>query len=202
MRPGVRFMLPPRPRSRTSPAGRANPYEVPWIRIKDAISLIMRHRDVGPETAQSNLRQACFSGRVSSRHLLALTDEHGEKRIGFPLLRRDAWNSGSAINVDKNSLHSLDLGTVEQVEIAEVELSFWLAKPRRGPVAGQTARYADADRALFGAIEHIMAKGSKSVAEAARDLAWQGKLNGRGTAESRVRRLANLYRKERLRRPG
>jgi hypothetical protein len=201
MRPGVRFMLPPRPRSRTSLAGWANPYEVGWIGIKDAISLIMRLRDVGPETARSNLRQACFSGKVSSRHLLAFTNEHGEKRIGFPLLPRDAWNSWSSINVDTNSLHSFDLGTVEQVEIAEVELTSWLAKPRRGPVAGQTARYADADRALFGAIEHIMANASKSVAEAAWDLARQGKVNGRGTPESRVRRLANLYRKERLGRP-
>ena len=90
---GIRLLLPER-----SPAPLAkgkNPYEERWIGIKDAVALIMRRRNVGPETAQSNLREACFSNKVRSRYVLAFTDRGGEKKIGFPALQQDAWDSAS-----------------------------------------------------------------------------------------------------------
>jgi hypothetical protein len=192
---GVRCVLPER-----SPAALTkgkNPYEEPWVGIKDAVRLIMRRRNVGPETAQSDLREACFSSKVRSRRLLAFTDGGGEKKIGFPLLPQNAWNSFSTIDVDASSIHALDFGKLEHVEINEMELTAWLARPRRGPKAGRLARYAEADRALFGELERVMLKGSKSLTEAARDLDYERKVNGRGTSEARVRRLARLYRKER-----
>ena len=194
---GARFLLPPRSRSPISHVERVNPYEQPWIGIKDAISLIMRRRDVGPETAQSNLQEACSSRKVRSRHLLAFTDKHGEKRIGFPLLPPEAWNFRGTINFDEGSLWTLDLGRIENIEIGEPDLEAWLSRPRRGPSGGKIARYADHDRALFATLERIMRTQSKSLTEAARELECEGGLTGRGSSESRIRRLTRLYQRER-----
>ena len=87
---------------------------------------------------------------------------------------------------------------IEHVEINEKELTAWVSRPRRGPPAGKLARYAQADRALFDAMECIMREASKSATEAARDLEYEGKVKGRGTSLARVKRLARLYREERL----
>ena len=43
-----------------------------------------------------------------------------------------------------------------------------------------------------------MRRKSISFTEAVRDLDHERKVKGRGTSEARVKRLANLYRKERL----
>ena len=131
------------------------------------------------------------------RRLAASINERNEKRIGFPPLPPDAWNSWSTIDVDADTIHTLDFGTLEHVQINELELTTWLSRPRRGPLAGKIARYADDDRALFASIERIMSGGNKSLTEAVRDLDYERKLKGRGTPESRVRRVTRLFQKER-----
>ena len=70
-------------------------------------------------------------------------------------------------------------------------------KPRRGPRPGSVARYAQSDRALFNDITRMMAKGI-SLMEAVRNLENELKVTGRGTPESRIRRVMRLYKKERL----
>jgi hypothetical protein len=84
----------------------------------------------------------------------------------------------------------------EQIEIRESDLSRWPVKPRRGPEPGRVARFANDDRALFGSMTRIIQRESKSPTETARDLVCKGKAKGRGTLESKVLRLARLYRKE------
>jgi hypothetical protein len=195
--PGSRFVLPDRSSLRTHLAEQVNPYAEPWLNIGDAIGFIMSRRDIGPENAQTKLREACLSGKVRSRHLVIFIDKNDEKRIGFHWLPEEAWTWWNTVDVASGALHTLDLGRVDQVEVSEFDLSTWLARPRRGPVVGKIARYADLDRALFDEMERIMQEGSKSPAEAARDLACQGRVKGGGTPDSRARRLANLYRKER-----
>jgi hypothetical protein len=69
-----------------------------------------------------------------------------------------------------------------------------------GPEPGKLRRYEAADRALFTEFERIMADEKKSRSAAAFDLAQAGKIKGFGTPESRAKRLAALYKRERPRR--
>jgi hypothetical protein len=69
-------------------------------------------------------------------------------------------------------------------------------KPRRGPEPGTVDRFGDSDRALFSELEALMA-GEMSRSAAALQLADQGKVAGTGTPESRAKRLADRYRRER-----
>jgi hypothetical protein len=73
-------------------------------------------------------------------------------------------------------------------------------KPKRrpGPKAGELRRFEAADRALFPELEKIIAARHNSPSAAALVLAQQGKIAGVGisTEESRARRLAALYRRE------
>jgi hypothetical protein len=156
----------------------------------------MRARDVGPENARVALLEACFSGKVRSRHLVAFTDRNGEKKIGLPPVPLAAWKSWPSIDVNESSITAFDFGTLNHIAISKTDLLKWLSRPRRGPVAGKLSRFGNSDRALFSEIERIMKQGSKSVTEAVRELDYEGKVNGRGSSEARVRRLAKLYRKE------
>jgi hypothetical protein len=67
---------------------------------------------------------------------------------------------------------------------------------RRGPKAGEIARYADKDRALFPELERIIRDECKTRSAAASALA--DRIAGAGTPESKAKRLAALYAKERL----
>jgi hypothetical protein len=154
----------------------------------------MTLRDIGPERAKALLREACAAQKVRSRQLVAPQEQ---KLLVRRSLGPHSWSSWNAIDVDRNSLHTLDSGELEYVEVNEQELRALISRPRRGPVSGKVARYEADDRALFRAIKLIMHSGNKSVTEAVRDLESEGKIKGRGTAESRILRVARLYRKQR-----
>jgi hypothetical protein len=64
----------------------------------------------------------------------------------------------------------------------------------RGPKPGAVRRFDEADRALFPEIKELMRTKSLSLGEAARALANDGRVAGRGTIDSRARRLAIAYR--------
>jgi hypothetical protein len=72
-------------------------------------------------------------------------------------------------------------------------------KPKsRGPKPGIIRRYAEDDRKLFPAMEQRMREEKLSYREAAARLADEGKVDGRGTKNSSARRLADLYKLERM----
>jgi len=73
-------------------------------------------------------------------------------------------------------------------------------KRRYGPEPGTLRRYNDADRALFSDLERIMVEKQKSRSAAALELAQARQVKGFGTPESRAKRLAALYKRERPRR--
>src|ERR1700686_2832372 len=131
---GARFQLSER--SLASRVELGDLFEQHWFEIKDAIGLIMRRRNVGPDVAQLKLREACLSGKVKSRQITAIIDERGEKKIRIAVLPRDALSSSSTIDVNTNTIVSRDLGKFEQVAINELDLVAFLARPRRGPPAG------------------------------------------------------------------
>ena len=67
-------------------------------------------------------------------------------------------------------------------------------KPKpRGPTPGRISRFEESDRTLFPEITRLMQSGHLSELEAAKKLAADGKVAGRGGEESRARRLAALY---------
>ena len=68
---------------------------------------------------------------------------------------------------------------------------------RFGPKPGTLRRYEAADRALYPELERIMAEKQKSLSAAAFELAEAGQVKGFGTAQSRARRLAALYKRDR-----
>jgi hypothetical protein len=197
MRSGIRLSLPERDLSAV-PDGMADDRRVD---IERALEMIMSARNIGPENARVVLLEACSSGKVHSRHMEAVVNECGEKMIRISAVPLAAWKSWPTINwptinVNESSITAFDFGTLNHIGISTTDLLKWLSRPRRGPVAGKLSRFGESDRALFSEIERIMKEGSKSATEAARELDCEGKVNGRGTPESRVRRLAKLYQKE------
>jgi hypothetical protein len=96
--PGARFPLTERPlASRIELGSLVNQR---WFEIKDAIGLIMRRRNIGPDVAQLKLREACLSGKVKSRQITPIIDDRGEKKIRIAVLPRDVWSSSSTIDVN------------------------------------------------------------------------------------------------------
>jgi len=138
MRSGIRLQLPERNVSTALPAE----FMEPCLTVKDALNLIMSHRNVGPPNAERALRDACLSGKVSARHIRAIVNERGQKRIGILKVPRDAWQWSSAIDIETNSLSSFEHGKMESVQVNKAELSDWLSRQRRGPKAGTIARFA------------------------------------------------------------
>jgi hypothetical protein len=82
-----------------------------------------------------------------------------------------------------------------------LEAEFGLAARRRGgaakgPTRGKIDRFGDADRALFPEIERLMKSQRCSITEAVRILADEHELAGRGSLDSRIRRLSDRFRNE------
>jgi hypothetical protein len=64
---------------------------------------------------------------------------------------------------------------------------------RRGPKVGTVARYDEGDRALFPTMDALIPQLGGSTRAAALQLAWDGKVDGKGTEESRAKRLERKY---------
>jgi hypothetical protein len=124
--PGSRFVLPDRSSLRTHLAEQVNPYAEPWLNIGDAIGFIMSRRDIGPESAQTKLREACLSGKVRSRHLVIFIDKNDEKRIGFHWLPEEAWSWWNTVDVASGALHTLDL--ISRLGSRGLAEARWLAR--------------------------------------------------------------------------
>ena len=67
----------------------------------------------------------------------------------------------------------------------------------KGPVRGKIDRFGEADRALFPEIERLMKSKRLTSTEAVRQIP-EGKLAGRGTLDSRIRRVSDRFRREKL----
>jgi hypothetical protein len=70
-------------------------------------------------------------------------------------------------------------------------------RSRKGPAPGTVDRYGKSDRSLFPEIERIVDERHTSVYGAALELAMDKKVDGRGTNESRAKRLAKRFSQER-----
>jgi hypothetical protein len=73
------------------------------------------------------------------------------------------------------------------------------SRPRaaKGPVRGEIDRFGDADRALFPEIERLMQSQHLTSTEAVQQIP-EDKLAGRGTLDSRIRRVSDRFRREKL----
>jgi hypothetical protein len=82
--------------------------------------------------------------------------------------------------------------------IASTPMAALSPRAAKGPVRGEIDRFGDADRALFPEIERLMKLKQLSVTEAVRIIANEHKLAGRGTLDSRIRRVSDRFRREKL----
>ncbi len=96
-------------------------------------------------------------------------------------------------------IKSPDFVGSRHIAISEVDLNRLLARPPRGPRAGQLARYREADLALLPELERIMLENWMSATAAALQLAEAQKVAGRGGDHSRAMRLAKVFRNARIR---
>ena len=67
----------------------------------------------------------------------------------------------------------------------------------KGPVRGEIDRFGDADRALFPEIERLMKSQHLTSTEAVQQIP-EDKLAGRGTLDSRIRRVSDRFRRKKL----
>jgi hypothetical protein len=115
--------------------------------------------------------------------------EFGNDRLfGRPPPRRE-------IEIQRSDLLQIWLAPEAPIPAEAVNVK----KRRRGPAPGALDRYSAADRKLYTEVERIMRDEKLSVSAAALRLAEDGKLAGTGTStpQSRARRLAERYRRER-----
>jgi hypothetical protein len=89
---------------------------------------------------------------------------------------------------------------LKYVLVTVSDFSKWLNNASSGPRGPQlgTTGYSDFDRKLFADIDERTRTGqARSTFDAALQLATEGKIKGSGTPESRAKRIATRYRKER-----
>jgi hypothetical protein len=173
----------------TAPPSRIASHTESWISFDDAAKALMARRRIKIQAALPILRKACLSYEVGWRHNPERLDERG--RLQTHWTTPDMLTLWCELRL--NTIHPLE----KQIEIRESDLSLWPVKPRRGPEPGSIARFADDDGALFGIIERAMREKNITLTEAVRHLDYEGKVKGRGSAESRIRRVTRSYRKER-----
>src|SRR5262249_48686687 len=149
-----------------------------WLTIADALDLIMQRSNVGPDAARTILTDACASGKVRSRYIVA---HQGKILLGQinPGVWRGAVGAGG--NVKTGKFQSWDLDHIGDVGINDRDLRSWSARPRRGPKIGTLARFREADEALFSEMKRIMKEKRVSATEAASRLAEAGKVAGHGS---------------------
>jgi hypothetical protein len=83
------------------------------------------------------------------------------------------------------------------IEVAAVDPKAMAApRRRRSPAPGSLNRYAEADRALHREIRQMMREDHLSATAAAQKLAEAGRVVGTGSTDSRARRLATRYLRE------
>jgi len=109
------------------------------------------------------------------------------------------WLVGFRASVDRYN----DLGPrariLKQIIVDTADFERWFRKThkRRGP-KHDTTGYRASDRKSFPEISRLLEEGkSRSPHDAALKLARENKLVGRGTPESKARRVAVLFRRER-----
>jgi hypothetical protein len=195
-----------------------------WVSVRDALDMIMRKRNLGPEDAQEFLIKAC-SRKVRSRYrafwegpptqnpyleryLAGLDDKSrnalglmaGTKLIdllrlqmGYRPLEPSKW-AGSSIDSATGTYRTDDVEVNQSapVEVNANDLSNQLARPPRGPKPGTTGYDS---RPLLSKMRNLIVDGQASSAtDALRQLLKAGhKIGGRGTVESRIKRVVKDY---------
>jgi hypothetical protein len=183
------------------PAG----YPSAWITWVDALGYIKRVAGCGRDEAIAGLQTALRDGNVASCHA----------DTGAPI-NAEAWRPGLILIEGKEPL----IGSRRPIELRRADIERWWpdhgaqaasaveagrgpkrqhrsekSKPR-WPQPGSIGRFVSSDRELFPEIARLKEQEHLSVGEAAAKLAAEGKVAGRGTDQSRSRRLAALYRSE------
>jgi hypothetical protein len=140
--------------------------------------------------------KALLEGELPASNLL-------EKPLAsaHPTMTYRDWLVGYRASVDRGNEPTSS--TLKHIIVRASDFKKWLARCRngaseqRGPQPGSVG-FSDADRKHFPVISRLIKNGkAESAYGAALKLAHEGKLPGRGTKQSRAKRVSQLYRKER-----
>lgn len=117
-----------------------------------------------------------------------------------PAMTIGAWLLGFRSAVDRHNDPSRCAHILKQIIVRVADFEKWLRKAADGPRGPQhgTTGYAALDRKLFPQLKAMVKKGDARAAYgAAKKLAFDGKIAGKGTHENRAKRLATRYLRER-----
>ncbi len=178
---------------RAAGLGEIDPKSQELISVGEAIALIQGVFDVGIRTGRAKLIEACASEKVRSHYIAAV---RAAPLIRLATIAPLSWYGRHGVGVGVVDLES---GTFRSndcyegaIQINGADLRQWMARPRRGPIPGKIARYAETDRALFQELERIKREQNLTDTEAARQLA--ARIKGPNTTDdSKVRRLVRRY---------
>jgi hypothetical protein len=162
-----------------------------WISIASAVSTIQSELSLSEGAAQERLIEACASGVVQSCHR-----ETGARQSKGWWKREELDLNGFYVRHYIVICHD-DFAAWLRTDPASAMRTTGKTPTRRsGPARGAIDRYGDADRKLFPKMRALMRKQHCSPGEAARLLAQH--IAGTGTEDSRVRRLAERFKQDKL----
>jgi transposase-like protein len=176
-----------------------------WLDIRAAIELaVVNQRSL--RSAEKKLIEALASGAVRSRAWIRDPPTPG----GIPTpghilsLPAENWNYPDADpGIVLDGVKSILSGNAS-IQVNENDLRSWRSQQRRGrrgPVPGKIARYQQADEALFPELRRLLNEEHKTLTAATQELAWQGKVGGPATPESKAKRLQRAFRNSLLLNP-
>ena len=169
-------------------------YEPQWLRLEEAIHRVAKDQII--RLIRDRLRGD--ADRYAKQDLFRLP--------GYPMRRTTARTSydwpaaitDKDINWDASTVygaHPVRIINVDLlIEISSVALAREFNQKHPGPARGTIDRFGEHDRKLFPKLEDIMRAKQCTVSEAARNLASE--ISGKGTEDSRIRRLSERYRTE------
>jgi hypothetical protein len=172
-----------------------------YIRLPDMLAEVRKHRAVETEIAQDMIVEAHRLGDLDLK--IRWPDGSIEN------LRRDVWECnpwhwrqifGGIIEVERKPRRMRRVGLMEPCRIYGTRQSLdkflGVSASKPGPAKGELKRFDEDDRALFPEVQRLM-DGGKSLTAATQQLADEDLVTGIGTPESRAKRLARAYTRER-----
>ena len=151
---------------------------------------LLKFKDADQATINSQYLAHCwvppeYCGRFFAKHRIQPCPERFEPKCPIP-----PTTTSQSLSRDCKAEPVIAKGVGHSASDA-------VRKKRFGPEPGKVRRYETGDRALYPELERIRAEKQKSLSAAAFELAEAGQIKGSGTAQSRARRLAALYNRDR-----
>jgi hypothetical protein len=184
--------------------------EPDYVPLLDVLQEVRRRRSVDDRAAQDVIREAHCLGDIELR----IRRPAGSfEDLGRGVWQMDPWHGETWRQLFDRGVIQAEfrvrrsrrrVGALEPCRIygTRKSLDRFLGIPQPmakspGPTPGEVRHYDESDRALFDEVERLMAEQKLTRTAATEKLANDGRIAGTGAPQSRAKRLARLYKKER-----